>query len=150
MTFALERLSAILPQVEELWKEHFTETEGYRASLGYNPNRESFLEYDRAGSLRLYTARDGTRLVGQVGFLLYRSRHTQTMVASEDFFYVRPEVRGKGVATGLLRFALQDLRDEGIPQAAASEKLDDDARRVFEKVGFKLVARQYSIVFKEA
>lgn len=148
MTFALERLSDILPQVEELWKEHFDETEGYRHALGYNPNRESYLSYDRAGTLRLYTAREGGRLVGQVGFLIYRSRHTQTMTAAEDFFYVRPEARGKGVATKLFRFALQDLRDEGIEQATASEKLDDDARRVFEKVGFKCVGRQYSLLFK--
>lgn len=149
MTFSLERLSDILPQVEELWREHFAETEGYRHSLGYNPNRESFLTYERQGVLRLYTARDGGRLVGQIGFLVYKSRHTQTMTAAEDFFYVRPEVRGKGVATGLLRYALQDLRDEGVPQATVTDKLDDDARRVFEKVGFKLVARQYSILFGE-
>lgn len=149
MAFALERLSDILSEVKELWKEHFAETEGYRHSLGYNPNEEAFLAFERANQFRLYTARDGRRLVGQIGFILYRSRHTQTMTASEDFFYVRPEARGQGVATGLIRFALQDLRDEGVPQATVTDKLDDDARRVFEKVGFKLVARQYSIVFKE-
>jgi GNAT superfamily N-acetyltransferase len=149
MVFAIERLSDILAEVRELWKEHFAETEAYRHSLGYNPNEEAFLGYERQGMFRLYTAREGKRLVGQVGFLVYKSRHTQTMTAAEDFFYVRPEVRGKGVATGLLRFALQDLRDDGIPQATVTDKLDDDARRVFEKLGFKMVARQYSIIFKE-
>ena len=149
MTFSLERLSDILPQVRELWKEHFAETEGYRHALGFNPNEDTFLAYERQGALRLYTARDGKRLVGQVGFLLYKSRHTQTLTANEDFLFLRPEARGKGVATGLLRFALQDLRDEGVKQVTASEKLDDDAKRLFEKVGMKFIAREYSIIFSE-
>lgn len=150
LTCKQERLSEILPEVEELWKEHWAETEKYRAGLGYSPDKEVYLAYDRQGSFRLYTLRDDAgRLVGQVGFIVYTSRHTQTKVAGEDFIYVRPEARGRGAATQLLRFGLLDLRDEGVSQVTASEKFDDDAKRLFEKVGMKQVARQYSLVFKE-
>lgn len=149
LTCKQERLSDVLPEVEELWKEHWAETEGYRHMLGYNPDKAGFLSYDRAGMFRLYTVRDGDRLVGQAGFVVFKSHHTQTMTASEDFFFLRPEARGRGVATQLLRFALQDLRDEGVEQVTASDKLDEDAGALFQKVGFKLVARQYSLIFSE-
>ncbi len=151
MTVALgrERLADVLPEVEELWRLHFQETEGYRHSLGYDPNKEGFLAYDRSGMFRLYTAREEGRLVGHAGFIIFRSRHTQTQTAGEDFFYVRNESRGWGLATSLLRFALEDLRSEGIDQVTFSDKQPSDLEPFLKRFGFKFVSKQYSLVFKE-
>lgn len=149
IALALERLSDILTEVEELWRLHFQETEGYRHSLGYNPDREGFLGYDRANMFRLYTARENGRLIGHAGFIVFRSRHTKTKTAGEDFFYVRDEARGVGVARDLMRFALQELRDEGIDQVTFSDKQPSDLEPFLRKFGFKFVSKQYSLVFKE-
>lgn len=146
---ALERLSEILPEVEELWRLHFQETEGYRHALGYNPDKEGFLAYDRTHMFRLYTARDGGRLVGQLGFIVFRSRHTQTRTAGEDFFYVRHEHRGAGVARELMDFALSDLRAEDVDQVTFSDKQPSDLEPFLKKFGFKFVSKQYSLVLRE-
>lgn len=149
LKLALERLSDVLHEVEELWRLHFQETEGYRHSLGYNPDKEGFLSYDRGGMFRLFTARIDGRLVGHLGFLVYPSRHTQTRTANEDFFYVRQEHRGAGVAADLLRFGLLELRDEGVDQVTFSDKQPSDLEPFLKKFGFKFVSKQYSLVFKE-
>lgn len=149
LTCKQERLADVLPEVEELWKEHWAETEGYRHVLGYNPDKEGFLKLDAAGMFRLYTARVHGVLVGQFGLLVYPSRHTQTRTASEDFFYVRKEFRGAGVASQLMRFGLMDLRDEGVEQVTFSDKEPSDLSSFLAKFGFKQVAKQYSLIFKE-
>lgn len=149
LTLAIERLADVLDEVQELWRLHFQETEGYRASLGYNPDVQGFLGYDRAGMFRLFTARDNGRLIGQLGFIVYRSRHTQTQTASEDFFYVRDENRGAGVANDLMRYALMELRDEGIDQVTFSDKQPSDLEPFLKRFGFKFVSKQYSLIFKE-
>ena len=150
LKLALERLSDILDEVEELWQLHFQETEGYRHALGYNPNKEQFLGYDRAGSFRLFTARRDGRLVGQLGFIIFVSRHTQTKTAGEDFWFVREEERGAGTASRLLTFALAELRREGVEQVTVSDKQPQDLEPFLGRFGFKFVSKQYSLVFKEA
>lgn len=149
LTCKLERLSAAIDEVKVLWEKHFQETEGYRASLGYNPDVDAFLAFDRAGQFRLYTARRGGRLVGQLGCIIFKSRHTQTKTAGEDFYYVLPEERGQGTARELLRFGLLDLRDEGVEQVTFSDKEPSDLGPFLGKFGFKQVSKQYSLVFKE-
>lgn len=149
LKLALERLSDTLPEVEELWRLHWQDTEGYRASLGYNPDKEAFLSYERSGMFRLFTARIDGRLVGHLGCLVFPSRHTQTQTANEDFFFVRAEHRGAGVAADLLRFGLLELRDEGVEQVTFSDKEPSNLGPFLSKFGFKQVAKQYSLIYKD-
>lgn len=149
VTFALERLSEIVPEVEELWRLHFKETEGYRHELGYNPDVPAFLKYDRADMFRLYTVRDEQRrLVGQIGFIVFKSRHTQTQTAGEDFWYIREDYRGGGIAKRLLAFALGKLAVEGVQQVTISDKQPTDLEPLLSKFGFKFVSKQYSLLMQ--
>lgn len=145
LTFGEERLEAALEEVQELWQMHFQETEGYRHELGYNPDVEAFLKYDRGGMFRLYTIRNEEhRLMGQIGFVVYKSRHTQTTTAGEDFWYVRKEARGKGAASRLLGFALGKLSAEGVQQVTVSDKQPVNLEPLLKKFGFAFVSKQYS------
>lgn len=147
LTFGEERLEAALEEVQELWQLHFQETEGYRHALGYSPDVEAFLKFDRGGMFRLYTIRNEEhRLMGQIGFIVHKSRHTQTRTADEDFWYVREEARGKGAASRLLGFALAKLRAEGVQQVVVTDKLPRDLGPLVKKFGFEQVARQYSLL----
>lgn len=56
-----------------------------------------------------------------------------------------PEHRGRGVGSALLRFALARLETEGASHAVVGARGDDDyplARRLYQSVGFEVVARQ--------
>lgn len=149
MVFGSESLAQTFPEVQELWRLHWEETEGYRDALGYNPDVLAFANLDSRGVWRHYTARENERLVGHVGFLLYKSRHTRAFTASEDYFYLRKEHRGAGLATKLLSFALERLRQEGVKHVLMASKLAVDIQPLLERVGFKWVAKQYSLIFEE-
>ena len=150
VTFAVERLKDILPEMEELWRLHWQETEGYRDALGYNPDVRAFRAFDEAGMFREYTAREAGRLVGHIGFIVFKSRHTQTLTAGEDFFYFRPEARRGVLAVQFLRYALAQLRAEGVEAVTMSSKLSNDIDPLLKRVGFDLVAKQYQLLFKGA
>ena len=149
VTFAVESLSAILPEAEELWRLHWQETEGYRDALGYCPNLDSFAGYDRAGMFREFTVRESGKLIGHIGFILFKSRHTQVLTAGEDFFFIRKEARRGGLGLQLLRFALAALKREGIQHVTMSSKLAVDIEPLLKRVGFQFVAKQYSLILKE-
>lgn len=148
LKLAIERLTDILSEVEELWRSHFQEVVPQQAA-SYNPDREGFLALERAGRLRLFTARIDGRLIGQLGFIVHRSRHTQLWVAEEEFLFVRREDRGGGIADELVRFGLLELRDEGIEEVRFSDKQPSDLEPFLKKFGFKFVSKQYSLVFRE-
>lgn len=149
-TFNSERLEAVLPEVQALWALHWKETEGYRDALGYNPDLKAFVAYDRGGMFRLFTVRDEVgRLMGQIGFIVFPSHHTQQKTAGEDFWYVRKEARGRGIARKLLSFAVEALRQEEVRHITLTDKLPSDLGPLVKPLGFEFVARQYSLVLKE-
>lgn len=149
LVYGVEPLSETLPEVQELWRMHWQETEGYRDELGYDPDVIAYVNMDRRGMWRQYTARDEGRLAGHVGFMLFSSRHTRAQTAGEDYFYLRKDYRGSGVATKLLTFALERLKVEGVKHVTMSSKLAVDIQPLLERVGFKFVAKQYSLIFEE-
>ena len=91
--FALEPFNLVLPELHNLHREHFEETEGYRAAP-INPDYEAMAESERSGQMLQFTARKDGALVGHMRIYLARCRHTQTLTASEDGIYVVPAHRG--------------------------------------------------------
>lgn len=151
LTFAVERLREVLPEVQELWALHWAETEGYRDELGYNPDVIAFVNLDNSNMFRLFTARDERGLLmGQLGFIVFRSRHTQSWVAGEDFLYFRKEARKGLAAVKFIRYALADLKALGIEQVTMSSKLANDIEPMLKRVGFDMVAKQYNMNLKGA
>jgi predicted acetyltransferase len=150
LTYAVEQLQEALPEVQELWDLHWRTTEGYRDELGFNPDVNAMLSLEAANMLRVLTARDENgRLMGHIGFILFKSRHTQTYGAGEDFFYFRPEARKGMEAVKFLRWALEYLKGLGVRQVLISSKASYGIDPVLKRVGFEPVATQYNLIFPE-
>lgn len=142
LTYAVESLRDVLTEAEQLWHQHWQETEGYREQQGYNPDVEQFLRLDELGWFKEYTARDASgRLVGHLGYIVYKSRHTQRPTAIEDYFYLVPEARRGLNAVKLIRFAVNDLKAQGVCEVGMSSKLTNDITPLLKRVGFKHVAQ---------
>lgn len=148
LTYALEPLSGVLPEVQELWKLHFDETEGYRSSLGFSPDVKQFLAFETSGMFRLFTAREQGRLVGHIGFVVFNSRHTPSRVAGEDFFYFRQEARKGLEAVKFLRYAIAELKAEGVEQVTMTSKLSNDIEPLLRRVGFEMYSKQFHMILR--
>lgn len=149
LVFSHEDLRMIFPEVMPLWHAHWYETEGYRS--GSEPFAPDFDQYERleaAGMWRQFCARDEAdgRLAGHIGYIVHKSRHTQRMNAVEDYFFMVNEYRRGFNALGLLRFAIAELRKEGVKQIGMSSKLTHDISVLLKRAGFKHVAQFWVLI----
>lgn len=146
LRFALERLQDIQPEVSRLWHLHYGETEEYRG-LPMRPALDQFYRMENAGMWRQFTARDDVdgSLAGHLAFMVHIGRHTSEKSATEDYFYLRPDYRNGYNAVRLLRFAIEQLKAEGCKQIGMSSKMTNDIEPLLKRVGFRLVAKFYTM-----
>ena len=143
LNFSAESLRELFPEVAPLWRAHWDETEGYRAKdEPYAPQLDQFARLDECGMWRQFCARDEAdgRLAGHLGYIVHRCRHTGVMNAIEDYFYLLPAYRRGMNALALIRFAVHELRREGVQRIYMSSKATHDIAPLLKRAGFKQVA----------
>ena len=78
------------------------------------------------------------KLVGWVGFFMYdHMRHKGYKIAKEDWYYVAPDFRGKGVGKGLFEFAEESLKEMGVRRVMVSCKVEHDHTGLIESMGYE-------------
>lgn len=102
---AMERFSDILPELHKLHERHYAEVD--TSGIPMNPDYAAAKADEYEGRLMQFTARvkETGELVANMRVYLCMSRHTQTLFAQEDTFYVTPEHRGGFMAVRLWQFA---------------------------------------------
>lgn len=148
--YSREDLRDIFVDVMPLWHAHWFETEGYRAQEPFSPDLDQYARLEEAGMWRQFCARDEAdgRLAGHIGYIVHKSRHTQRMNAVEDYFFMVSEYRRGFNALGLLRFAISELRREGIAQIGMSSKLSHPIGTLLRRAGFEHVAEFWVLMEK--
>jgi GNAT superfamily N-acetyltransferase len=58
-------------------------------------------------------------------------------MAKEDWYYVQPEYRGKGIGAGLFNYAEAALRNKGVRRVMVSCKVDHDHSSMIESLGYQ-------------
>lgn len=144
LTFKAERFADILPELHELHKVHWTETEKHRHGLAMNPDYDAMAAQERAGQMLLFTARDCDSLVGNLRLYIRTSMHTQTLYAAEDTLYLRPEYRAGRNALRFLQYAEACLRAIGVREIRTSTKNTAPAGALLMKhMGYQPVSTLY-------
>lgn len=144
LTFSAESLPAIWPELMDLHSEHWRETEAHRHGLALNPDFDRFCEYERKGQMLQLVARTkGGALVGNIRVYLPKSMHTQTLMAVEDTFYLRPEFRSGFNAIRAWQHMEQCVRALGAAEITTDSKLVNRVGRLNEYLGYKHVANKY-------
>jgi hypothetical protein len=145
-----ERGSQILDELKPLYERNWEETEGWQGT-DIDLNMDRYLELEATQRLLTFTARNSDREL--VGYLIYRlgkslqnKGHTR---ASEEVFYVVPEMRGiraGGVALHLLNFAEKALIEIGITMFEQMDKSplgNASLKRTLERRGYVAVSVSY-------
>jgi GNAT superfamily N-acetyltransferase len=145
------RAREVLEDLKELHKRHWEETEGYRHGLTLNPDYARGLEVEEQGRLLLLGVihMDTQQLVGNYGFYLSRSMHTQKLMATEDTLYILPEHRRGRLAVQLIRYAESALRHLGVEEVNVTVKKVNQVAQMMERLGYKPVATQLSKVLSD-
>lgn len=139
----VESFRAIRDELHPLHALQFAETERYRAHLGLRPDYPALERDERNGALVQFTLRRDGVLVGNIRVYLGRSRHTSTMFAEEDTFFVLPAHRKGLLAMRFWRYAEDCLRELGVVEVRTNAKLANRADKLNRFMGYEPVATQF-------
>jgi GNAT superfamily N-acetyltransferase len=143
LTFAIEKLIDVWPELVEIHLKHWDETEAYRHGQPFDPRLERYREYEQICWYVLYTARDGEKLVGNLGVYYAPSMHTQQLIATEDTLFLLPEYRKGRNAIEFIKFVEAECWRRGAVEIIVTAK-DDKVGRLLAHLDFQPVAMQYS------
>ena len=86
---------------------------------------------------RIYVAREGGRVLGMVNIQRGISTAEGGPAAHLEDFVVRPELRGKGIGSGLIAHAIEQSRKDGLLRLILLTDGDNvNAQRLYERAGF--------------
>jgi GNAT superfamily N-acetyltransferase len=142
------RAREVLPELQALHAQHWTETEGYRHELPFNPDYRRGLELEAQGRYLLLCAlhEETKELVGNYGLYLGRSMHTQTLMATEDTLYIAPAHRKGRLGVAMIRYAEGALTQLGVRELNVDVKLTNDVGEMIQRLGYKPVGRKFTKV----
>lgn len=150
LLFAVERLADCWDDFIKLAQSHWEETQLHPRGKPLNPDKNRYLKAEADGWFIFCTARDGRKLVGHLGFYLTPSMHTQSLTATEDYWFILPEYRRGRNAIDLYLFAEHEIVRRGGQEIEATLPIAKSGK-LLSYFGFKPVAQHYwkSLVDKE-
>ncbi len=145
MQFAIEPISQWWDEFHVLARDHWNETEGHHRGQTYLPLRERYEQYERAGWFFMFVARAEGRMVGFSGMYCVPSMHSQTVIATEDTWYLVPEYRGRGrTIIRFYQFIEDEMRRLGAIEINMSVPIVGPASRLLEWLDYQPVKIHYS------
>ena len=115
ITYQLEDLNDMLEELKPLLEDHYLEIAMYQEHIKLNPCYDTYKELQKSGVLKVYTARDGDKLVGYSLYFLKTNLHySDHIYAVNDIVYIDKDIRGGVVAFDMLAFAEDSLIDHGV------------------------------------
>lgn len=121
----VELLGILFTQEHELTPDAAKQERGLRAILA------------DAAIGRIYVAREGSRVLGMVNIQRSVSTAEGGPVGSFEDFVVRPELRGQGIGSGLIRHAIEESKRAGLLRLILlTDGNNVNAQRLYERAGF--------------
>lgn len=135
-----ERYSDCIDDIMRLAPSHWTEVEWEPEKLPLRINHEFFENADRQGALLTLTAREESKLVGYVMWIMsVNPKHAGAVVASNEVLYVDPEHRGHLLGPRLLRESEALIRRAGVKVMGICVKSKADFGPMLERGGYQPV-----------
>lgn len=143
-------VAVTLERITTLWHELLPLAEAHNAEVGAFPelpfrlDREVLEQWDGFNALRVFTVRDGERLIGYAAFVLMPCLFHPVKVAHHLALYLVPEFRRQGIANHLLAICDGILRVEGARLVFQHTKDGaGDHGALLRRLGYQLVDHVY-------
>ena len=139
LAYSAAKLAEVWDEAQPLLLDHWTEIAFFR-DIPLEPRRDVYDALDGNGTLRIFTARDDGRLVGYAAFVISHHPHyASSKCASQDVLFLLPAYRSAGHGAGLITFADDALRDEGVQLVTQHVKLAFDFGPLLAHLGYTLM-----------
>lgn len=144
MTFAREIFSeALVEEMKPLWEKHHQETAAYM-DIPLDPNVAVYGDAETRGTLRIYTARQGRKLVGyQIFFIMLHPHCISSLQAVQDILFIDKGFRLGLVGYKFIRWCGEELKKEGVQVIFQHISAAHDFGRMLLRMGYQHVDSVY-------
>jgi GNAT superfamily N-acetyltransferase len=141
--FQVENLDQFLAEAVPLLFAHWKEIAHYE-DIELKPDMVAYGAAERAGTLRIFTARDeDNKLVGYSLFFVRRNPHyADSLQASQDIIYIDKNRRGFGAR--FIKWCDGQLKSEGVQAVYHHVKAKHNFGPLLERMGYELVDYIYA------
>lgn len=144
ITFQAEAFDPFYADVVKLLPLHYDEVAPYRDLFRVNVDVATYQQLERAGVLRVITARHAGELVGYFVMIVRSHPHYRdVMVANEDLKFVHPDYRG-GTGVRLIKFAEDHARALGCKVIMQRSKAKSEHGAMYRRLGYDLMDEIYT------
>ena len=130
---------------EPLLQEHWDEVALNKDKIKINPDWDAYYALEEQGKLKVFTARDGEKLVGY--FVVFVSPHIHYkdhLFAKNDLIYLAPSHRKGFTGIKLLKFAEGCLKADGVSVLVVNTKNHRPFHKIMQFLGFSPSETLYS------
>lgn len=145
MNYQQEFLDQVENDILALLDLHYKEIALNQDKIKLNPDWDVYRALEEQGRLKIFTARDGSTLVGYfvvvVGVNMHYKDHT---FACNDIIYLHKDYRRGFAGIKLIKFAKKCLTEDGVSVLTINTKVHQPFDKLLDRLGFNLIERVYS------
>ena len=145
MNYQQEFLDQVENDILALLDLHYKEIALNQDKIKLNPDWDDYRALEEQGKLKIFTARDGSTLVGYfvvvVGVNMHYKDHT---FACNDIIYLHKDYRKGFAGIKLIKFAKKCLTEDGVSVLTINTKVHQPFDKLLDRLGFNLIERVYS------
>lgn len=145
ITYQQEFLETARPDAQELLEAHWEEIALNKDKIKLNPDWDAYQDLEHNNKLKVFTARDGSTLVGYFVVIIGTNLHYKDHVfAVNDILYLAQGYRKGFTGIKLIKFAEKCLKADGVSVLNINTKIHKPFDQLMVYLGFKPIERVYS------
>lgn len=137
LTYQMELLNVILPDVKELLIQHYEELTLNKAKIKLKPVWTRYEAMEASNQFYAITVRDSGTIVGYSGFIFQPHLHYEdTLVAQNDVLFLKKEYRLGTAGIRLLKYSEECMKNLGAHKVTWHVKYSNDFRNILYRMGY--------------
>ena len=124
--YDIEPYFSVIDEIKPLLDLHYEEIAYWKGDIPLEPDFGVYQALEKAGILKIFTARMGGDLIGYAIYL-YREKHPHYSTSAwlvSDIVFVEPRHRNFGVGHGLMEFVETEARKMGVDVLMTGTKMN--------------------------
>ena len=145
LKYQQEFLSQVELDIQYLIELHWSEIALNQDKIKLNPDWSAYEELEKLNKLKIFTARDGDRLVGYFVVICGTNIHYKDHIfANNDIIYLHKDYRKGFAGIRMIDFAEKCLQKDGVSVLTINTKTHQPFDKVLERLKFNMIERVYS------
>jgi len=144
ITYQQEPLHKVIHEINNLLYLDWQEVGRLEELYPLEPDWELYQIIEDNGSLRIFTARDSSKLIGYFTVVSSPSLHSKgKLIASNDVIFLHPAYRKGFVGVKLFKFAEKCIKEDGFQQLQVSYTEKFDISPILSMLGYTKVETKF-------